>query len=201
MLDLINDILGTFLGALLGIPAGLAVNHAWQYYADRDRRRQLLDAITRSVNQNDYLVGQVEDWLNKGGAPYFNMDMPLLESTSSLKYELLDVELCQKLDHLRFELDHLARKVDLLLKLEYDPTARLAMPGPNGPVMIYDMLRPGLAQAIQKHIPPIRKTAGELKAKLAEVAQPTSLRGYLKQVFRGKPSSSVAPPPSEKPSP
>jgi hypothetical protein len=78
--------LGTFFGALIGIPAGLSLNHIWERRQDKDRRTELLSALRQAVDQNTYLIGQIEDWLTKGGYPYFNLDLPLLESTASLKY-------------------------------------------------------------------------------------------------------------------
>ena len=164
MPEVLNTILGTFFGALLGIPAGFALNHFWSKSVDRARRAQLLSVFKRAIDQNAYLVGQIEEWLGKGGFPYFNVDLPLLESTASLKYELLDAGLCQEIDHLRYELGHLARKVDLLLGLEFNPSAKFAISSPVG--SIYNELRPKLVESIQVHLQPIRKTLDQLKGKL-----------------------------------
>jgi hypothetical protein len=164
MPEVLNSVLGTFLGALLGIPTGFALNHCWSKSVDRARRTQLRSVLKRAVDQNDYLADEIEEWLGKGGVPYFNVDLPLLESTASLKYELLDAGLCQEIDHLRYELGHLARKVDLLLGLEFNPSARFAISSPAG--SIYNELRPKLVESIRAHLQPIQKTLDQLKGKL-----------------------------------
>ena len=98
-----KSLVGTFLGALLGIPAGIALNTTWKHRTDRERIR--LAALRQAVDQNMYLLGQIEDWISKGGAPFFNVDLTVLESTASMKYEVLDdIPLCRQIDHLRFEL-------------------------------------------------------------------------------------------------
>src|SRR4051794_8634340 len=91
--EIVKSILGTFFGALLGIPAGLWLNHIWEGRQDKERRSELLAALRHAVDHNASLLGQIEDWLTKGGFPYFSVDLPLLDSTAGLKYELLDIEL------------------------------------------------------------------------------------------------------------
>ncbi len=167
--DVLKSILGTFLGALLGIPAGLMVNHAWRHRQDRDRRWQLLSAVRQTIDHNSYLIDQIEEWLNKNGFPFFNVDLSLLESTASLKYELLDISLCRQIDQLRYELTLLGRKVNLLLELEFDPSAKRAVmrQGEVGTTSTYAELHPMVVDAIKAHIAPIRQTLQDLKSKLS----------------------------------
>ncbi len=162
------SLFGTFIGALLGVPAGFWVNRWSSKHADRDRRSQLLSALRQTVDHNSYLIDQIEGWLNKDGFPFFNVDLPLLESTASLKYELLDISLCRQIDQLRYELAHLGRKVNLLLELEFDPSAKRAFmrQGDVGTTSTYAELHPMLVDAIKVHIPPIRQTLQDLKSKL-----------------------------------
>jgi hypothetical protein len=161
-------LLGTFLGALLGVFSGLAVNHAWSKQADHARRTQLKAVLRSAVDHNADLLVMIETVMGKGGFPTFNVDLPLLESTASLKYELLDADLCREIDRLRYELTHLARKVDLLLKLEFDPSAKnvgLALDG-SGETSEYMQLRPKLVGAIIAHIAPINTMIANLQARL-----------------------------------
>ena len=166
MQEVITNILGIFLGALLGIPAGLALNHAWDKRVDASRRKQLLSALKGAVDKNGYLIGQIHEWVSKsGGTPFFNLDLTLLESTATIKYDLLaDIDLCREIDYLRFELTHLSRKVDILLDLEFNPSSRMAIDAPEG--SMYYKLRPKLVQAISSHIEPIKKTVEQLQTKL-----------------------------------
>lgn len=169
MLDVIYSILGTFLGAVLGIPAGLTVNRLWRDRANAARREQLRTAILNAVTSNAHLVDQIRDWTQgQDGCPSFNVDLSMFEATASLKYEVLDdFELCQAIDHLRFELSHLARKVDKLFDLEFDPSASMSFSG-NG--SRYNQLRPQLIQAIGIHLDPIFKCIEELKSRLEPTA-------------------------------
>lgn len=166
MADLITNILGIFLGALIGIPAGLALNHAWEHRVDSARRKQLRSALKETVDKNSYLIEQIKDWLSKpGGTPFFNVDLTLLEATATLKYEILNnIELCREIDTLRYELTHLSRKINVLLELEFNPSARMAVTGPEG--SLYLLFRPKLTESIRVHLEPITKALESLKTKL-----------------------------------
>ena len=161
MPEFVNDILGIFLGALLGIPAGIWLNSIKKNRADKTRKEQLKSAIKESVKKNVGLLKQIEEWItNPGGTPFFNVDLPLLESTANLKYEILhDINLCREIDHFRYELTHLSRKIDLLLGLEFDSSARNVKDTPQGLTSMYSLLRPDLVKAIHSHIQPIQDTA------------------------------------------
>ena len=54
--DVISSMLGTFFGAILGIPVGLTVNRIWRDRADVARRKQLRTAILNAVKSNADLV-------------------------------------------------------------------------------------------------------------------------------------------------
>jgi len=166
MQDAISTILGTFLGALLGILGGLAINFLWSHHVDKTRRQQLRAAIKNAVESNAKLVEQMADWIAEPGCtPFFNVDLPLLESTAALKYEVLgDIGLCREIDHLRFELVHLSRKVDLLLDLDFDPSARLAISDPKG--SMYNILRPPLVESLKVHIGTVKDVIATVQVKL-----------------------------------
>jgi len=142
------------------------LGYAWSHRVDKTRRDQLRAAIKNAVESNAYVVGQITDWIEKpGGTPFFNVDLPLLESTAALKYEVLgDIELCREIDHLRFELVHLSRKVDLLLDLEFNPSARLAIDDPKG--SMYNILRPSLVASLKAHIETIKGVIATVGTKL-----------------------------------
>ncbi len=159
------SILGTFLGALLGIPAGIAVNHAWQKRTDNERRRQLRASLKSTVEANTNWLDQILAWVNKSGYPFFNVDLTVLESTAALKYEFLDdIPLCGEIDRLHFELIHFARKVDLLLSLQFNPQAHLTISGPHGNML--NELRPGLVKSLNDQAPAVKKFLAELAPKL-----------------------------------
>lgn len=122
--------------------------------------------IKEAVGKDAYLIRQSEGWVEQpNGTPFFNVDVTLLESTASLKYEVLnDLVLCREVDELRFELVRLSRKVELLLKLEFDSTARMAIDHPQG--SHYNIQRPRLVEAIRVQTKPIGESLRRLEAKL-----------------------------------
>jgi hypothetical protein len=159
------SIFGTFLGAVLGIPAGFYVNRWSSKHADRERKEQLFHAIRQAVEHNYALITEIECWINKQGTLFFNVDLTVLDATASLKYELLgDIPLCRKIDRVRFELAHLARKVDLVLEITHDPMKR--MPRDIDGVVIADMLLGKLYESMRIHILNIRSELGSLEERL-----------------------------------
>lgn len=169
MSDVISSILGTFLGALIGIPAGLLLDRILRKKADATRRQQLRTAILNAVISNADVVATLKGWNPQShGCPDFNVDLSIFEATASLKYEVLDdFELCQEIDYLRFDLSLLARTIDKLFDLEFDPSASMSF-GPGRPT--YNQLRPQLVNAIEKYLDPISKRIEELRPRLAPKA-------------------------------
>lgn len=167
MLEELYNFLGTLLGALFGIPAGFALNHLWGKWVGRNRRAQLKSAFKESLKNNASLVARIEECLDQGSSvPLYNIDLVLLESTASLKYEVLnDIELCKEIDYLRHELALLARKLDLLSDLEFNPSSRLAIDDPNG--SFYNILRPKLIATIKSQVDPINERLREVASRLS----------------------------------
>ena len=163
MPEMLNTVLGTFFGALLGIPAGFFINHLWSMFVDRKRRTQLLVALKRTVEHNCNLVDQIQESLRGNNCPYTNVDLTLLESTASHKYELLDAQLCQEIDELRYELGRLERKLDLLLDLEFHPSAKLAITSSAG--SHYCEMRPALVESTKVNLQRIRERLNQLNSK------------------------------------
>lgn len=168
--DVISSMLGTFLAVALGIPAGFILNRILQDRANSARRKQLRAAILNAVKSNADLVKEIKAWTeDKGGYPFFNVDLSLFEATASLKYEVLDdFELCQAIDHLRFELSHLARKIDKLFDLEFDSQSRIAISSALG--SMYNEFRPPLIESIGVHLDEISECIEKLKPRLEPTA-------------------------------
>jgi len=80
---------------------------------------------------------------------FYNVDTQLLESTSSIKYEIIDdLNMNRQLDSIRYELLHLHRKIDLQLDIEY--SAYKAMGN-------YMARRTQLIGAITAHFPRVKQ--------------------------------------------
>jgi hypothetical protein len=104
--------------------------------ATRLRRRQLLEALRGNLAANlEVLRGDLAANLevlrrfgrdvdtNSFALPM--VDVALLESTASLKYEILcDIPLCERLDRVRSELTLIQRMVDNLTKADTDGSLR-----------------------------------------------------------------------------
>jgi len=85
--------------------------------ATNAKRLQLLNLLREAMRKNLQLVSQAEEEL-KQQIIFYNVDTVLLEATASMKYELItNVELNRLTDSVRYELEHLHRKVDLQLEI------------------------------------------------------------------------------------
>jgi hypothetical protein len=117
---------------VVGIPIGfgvsMGVNHYWQKWsveprenaARRQRQRTLIRVLTDNLHRNKGLVERVIEELEKSVIPTFNVDLTLLDSTAQLKFEVLEnLELCQALDELRYELDHTHRQIDIWIDVAF----------------------------------------------------------------------------------
>jgi len=153
-----TTILGSFLGAVFGIPAGMRVNERHSSKQEKERKRQLLGAISQAVNHNDYLVGEIwtHFFVNSPQTiPTFNVDLTVLDATAGVKYEVLDIGLCRGIDQLRYELSHLARKVDTMFFLQ---SKDVAYSGPAGHYStVYGRLYREIVGGMKEHIPEIQK--------------------------------------------
>ncbi len=157
-----------FLGALLGVPAGYMTNALWTRKIDEARRAQLKSAIKSAIDSNSQLIERLAETVDSPGrTPTFNVDTTLFASTSAIKYEILDdIKLCENIDRLHFEISHLSRKIDLLLNLDFSPTARLAIDGPGG--SMYNILRPPLVDSIKESIKVIKNLIATVNTKFQQ---------------------------------
>ena len=167
MHDLLIEIFGTFLGALAGIPAGLAINYFWTHHADSLRREKLMAALRDTVQTNLDTVQRVISAIqNPNGIVLFNADSSLLEATASLKYELIDdIALCQQIDRVRYQLGSFSKMVTTLLDLEFNATAR-ALSFTGGQSM-YAAMRSPLVDGLRGDASTLIDALEKLKSKLA----------------------------------
>jgi hypothetical protein len=155
----------TFMGVFLGIPAGYILNHRWERRTDKIRTIELLAAIRQSLDHNMHLIGELERHIGTlEQLATFNVDFFLLDSIAGLKYELLEVQLCQDLDRVRFELVHLGREVDMLLNLCFNPMALI--PISETKESPFEHLSSTLRRIILQHIGTVRATLTEVQGKL-----------------------------------
>ncbi len=162
--DFVANATATLLGVAVGIPVALWIDRlvsSWQESKESAkqritltlRRNQFLQMLREALNKNLQLVQQMEQELRPDVIIFYNVDMQLLESVSSIKYEMIeDLDLNRLLDSIRYELIHLHRKVELQLEIEY--SAYKAMGN-------YMDRRSQLIGAITAHFPRIKQEITE----------------------------------------
>lgn len=154
----------------LGIPAGLWLNHLTASWSAKRQRTQLRSALKRALEHNLGTLATVREQIQGQIAPTFTLDLALLDATAHTKYDVLgDVDLCTAIDHLRFEMAHLDRQIDALLRLVLDTNARVVTYPINGnQVTHFDLHHPQLVNMIQTRLPPLEKECKEILDKLKD---------------------------------
>lgn len=143
----ISDASATFLGVLLGVPVALWIERWRARQATTDRRLQILKLLRDTLVKNHALLQQMVAEVKPDYVIFYNVDNTVLDSTASLKYELLDdVVLNRLLEHIRYELQHLHRKVELQLEIEYGSFLTTSH---------YRQMRSRLLEAITGHLQPL----------------------------------------------
>lgn len=158
--NFVSNSLATLLGVVVGIPVALFIDrlvNQWQAKEEirkqkerlQQRKSQLLQTIKETLQKNLALVEQMEKELTPEAVIFYNVDVQLLEGTSSLKYELIDnLELNRQLDSIRYELLHLHRKIELQLDIEFSTYKAMRN---------YIAKRTELVGAILAHLPRIKQ--------------------------------------------
>lgn len=172
--DVSSNGLATLLGALVGIPIALWLNRlidSRRQKADKEmiksqmveRRKQFSAMLVAALQKNAALVAQMKQQLTPNKVIFYNVDNLVLESTSSLKYELIeDLDLNRLLDSIRYELDHIHKKVELQLETVY--SSYRAMGG-------FQKNRTQLIQAIIDHFPRVESELHEAITKLNAIRE------------------------------
>jgi hypothetical protein len=153
----------TSAGVIFGIPFALWLNRRQVRHEDKKEaeashrhEKEVRDVLCRAIEKNKSLLQQMATEL-KTMAIFYNVDLSVFESLPST--EILQsgsLPLSEKLAHLRYELTHLHRKIELQLTIEFDGALRrmivTTVPQGNN-VTEYDRMRTQLIESIQKHLP------------------------------------------------
>jgi hypothetical protein len=158
--NLVSTLLATILGVVFGIPVAFFIDRKITQWQEKNeitkqknaliqRKKQLLQLLSETLQKNLKLVEQMENQVKPEYVIFYNVDTLLLESTSSIRYEIIDdLNLNRQIDSIRYELLHLHRKVELQLEIEY--TVFKAMGN-------YMTTRTELIGAIIAHIPRVKQ--------------------------------------------
>lgn len=145
--NFVSDAGATLLAVVSGIPTALWIDRALRGRATNERRVQLLQLLREALEKNLALVAQMTREVEPGRVIFYNVDTSLLESSASVKYEVIgNLALNKLLDSIRYELQHLHRKVELQLEIQYSSFRAIGD---------YLQVRERLIDAIRGHFPRI----------------------------------------------
>jgi len=166
---LVGSGIANVLAVILGIPAGLFLQHLITTRGSKKNREQILSALKQALNHNLGTLATVREQLQNNAAPTFTLDLALLDATAHTKYDILnDIPLCASIDHLRFEMAHLNRQLNALLRLQLDAMAHAAGNFVEGrKVSLYEQMHPQLIHSITTRLPPLE---AECKNILAQIS-------------------------------
>lgn len=158
-----SETLATFLGAIFGIPAGLWLER-WRARATlQERRRQLLVLLGEALEKNRGLVEQMQREVKPDRVIFYNVDITVFDATASLKFELIsNPDLNTLLERIRYELQHLHRKVNLQLEITYSTFRAMGD---------YPQVRAEIIKAISAHIDPIKTSIDQALSLLQKELQ------------------------------
>lgn len=115
--EFVRNIILLALGGLIGIPAGLQLDHALERRKSRTKRWQLLSALRNTLNDNLSLIelAVAEMLHDPARLPTSPLDLVTLDATADVRYELLDdVDLLKLIDSAHFGLRHLTQRIAVL---------------------------------------------------------------------------------------
>ena len=128
---LLANVIVSLLAVIIGVPVALYVNRRILTYTVKEKRRHLLQSLTKNIKTNLNLINQMSNrfsnykQLNPRNAEFSNVDTLLLESTASFKYEVIDnLFLNSKLDAVHDNM----KQVNRLLKLQLELAFRIPSP-------------------------------------------------------------------------
>lgn len=158
-----TNFVSSVVGSAFGIYGALWLQSKTKKQQKIQKRIDLIKALEENLEKNAHLVTQMMKEVKPDTVIYYNVDTSILESTASVKYEILhNYRLNKKLDSLRYELQHLERKIDLQLEITYN--GLLAMTN-------YRKIRADLIVSIGKHL----RTIEPLITECLEIIQGTRM--------------------------
>lgn len=165
-----QQLVATLIGVMIGVPIALWVNRLQERReargreeVTRRRKEQLVIALTTEVTFGQTLAAEMLDALSKPGKIVVGeLDTAVLDATASLKYELLDVPLCDALDKLRYYMKGANRFVDQQLRLFHDPATKTTEIVRTGQptVTMYDEMMPAVQSRLRDALTKVREQVG-----------------------------------------
>lgn len=167
--------LATLIGVLIALLIDLFIRrsierkeHSRLIAGKAAERKYLLTSLLDTLKRDRRLLEQMKQEVGPDYVIFYHVDLTLFEATAKIKYEIIDDPgLNETIDTLRYELEHLCRKVDMQFKMQYS-AIRLKHD-------LYEAIHKGITDSISQHIPHILpqldsiiKTVQDYLSKLAE---------------------------------
>ncbi len=147
--DFIVNLVSTAIGACLGFLGAWYLEKRRENKEKRERFNLLRESLCNVLKHNKELLEQLREEVRPDYVVFYHIDLLALKETQILKYEGFDNSIiAQKIDRVRYELEHLQRKIDKQFELAFQEHLQNQ--------------RARIVQSIQAHIPSILKEVEEL---------------------------------------
>jgi len=145
--NVVSGAAATLIGAGLGVLSAFWIDRRITQHRIKERRTQLLGILSETLQENRGIAQRLLGHAAPGVAIFYNFDISLLESTASLKYEVIsNLTLNKELDSIRNALRLLHGKVELQLEIAYSTFRAIGS---------YAQIRGQLMDSIAQQVPPL----------------------------------------------
>jgi len=140
-LDLLLNFAATLVGVILGIPVALWLDRKITAQRRREEESYLLGVLRDNLNHNLNLMNQIKREL-PNNVVFYHLDLSPWQTHSGRLDSIKNRELVQVIATTYYELEHLNRKLNIQLEMNYSPFVAV-----NG----YPLERKRLVDAILLH--------------------------------------------------
>jgi len=114
-----SGVLSTLIGVGFGLPFALLIDRLITRRKNKEDKNTVLLVLMNTIKKNIGLLEQMSNEFKRNAMPFYPIDIIVLESYAKDYHSLLRIEICSKLDTIRYELLHIGRKLDKMFEL-YD---------------------------------------------------------------------------------
>lgn len=167
-----RDFVCLIISVPLGVLIGVMVNQTWGQLRRTEEKRQLAESLVKNLKDNQRYLTQIVEYIEKDIIPTFLLDMGVLVATTAKRYEVFDdYDLCRKIDTVHFELAHVARTLDTLYGLHFNPASRNLVMSQGKMTSVYNELVPPLKDPLRTRAESTKKLIADLLPKLEGVSR------------------------------
>jgi len=97
------SLLSTLLGSGLGFLGAIKIDRIITNTKGIEERRSILGLTLGALKHNKELLVQMKNEITIPAIQFYSFDLPILEAVSSRLYDILNPEICRRIDYLRYE--------------------------------------------------------------------------------------------------